>query len=211
MEAADWISIYAAVVATAAFVWQALTYWDAKRPKITLSAAHVIIAQTQAAENAYWAAREGRDFSSDDLAWIIYVWIVNAGRSRVHLRKLQIAQQGESSSRSWSGDEAVDFPLWLEPGESLQLSFTHEELIGSSAVIPFDISCVTSVGNTWSARVDLCGDGGQMLLSPERYDELANAVRESGGIVPTPNFHEMNPVGRNHARNGRRSVRDVEV
>ncbi|WP_461072141.1 hypothetical protein [Streptomyces pseudoechinosporeus] len=184
-------------MATIAFAWQALTYWDAKRPKLIVTAEHAFDALSESADRALSARVLGEQFNHEDLSWFIRTRIVNVGRSKVYLNDIDVVQGVGGSRRRWNASEGAQLPRWLEPGESLDMNLSHEDLAGVSVGDPLTISFKTPVGHSSSAQVNLDGSEGSVMLTPGRYEELANAMRRAGNSVPEPDSISFIRVDRN--------------
>ncbi len=110
MDAGSWIALYAAIVGTAALIWQATTFITERRPKIRVTAAllHILMS----AENQKIAAETGQY-----PAWWLMISIVNVGRSSVWIDNTAIEMKlDEKSIREWKSRQWT-LPWHLEPSE----------------------------------------------------------------------------------------------
>jgi hypothetical protein len=140
--AGDWIAGYAAVVATAAFAWQAVTYWSAHRPKLALTFEPGIIVVNEDGADALIALRDGRTTIETGLEWFFDLRVTNRGRARVQLNGLRLTQTQVASrqGRGWDGGRRAGLPIWLEPGEERSFRFTDDDLEDASMTTPFKVT-----------------------------------------------------------------------
>jgi hypothetical protein len=174
VQLSDLIAIYAAVLSTAAVVWQAVTYWDGRRPKLAVrcSGGFLIEDDEQHRTLAALAVREEGD--GVGLAWIIDVQVVNIGRAKVQLAGVRLHQSQAGVSRGWDATSRAELPRWLEPGERWTLRLTDDVMPGVSVLPPFTVKVDTSAGRTFEIDYSLLDSGANsyVIMSPERAEQL---------------------------------------
>ncbi|MER7589349.1 hypothetical protein ABTW72_17620 [Micromonospora sp. NPDC127501] len=144
MKFADWVAVYGALVATAVAVWQGVTYWQDRRPKLLLTSKTIFDLMGEGRSDKYVEALET---ASPELFAEIMGFeftIVNVGRVKVHLRDLALDQS--APPRSFSLKPSAAFPRWIEPGEAIVIVPTAEDMAGVDLTADVRVRLTTSTG-----------------------------------------------------------------
>lgn len=174
METTDWIAAYAAIVATAAFAWQAVTYWVDQRPKLLLQPRPGIIVIDRSGAATLVELQKGKQCEPTGLTWYFDLRIVNRGRARVQVNGLRIKQATENPRhvRGWDGGQRIELPLWLEAGEERSFRFTDNDLQSASTTSSFTVTVTTSAGRDFRTTVDLINPDAHVSISRALLDPL---------------------------------------
>src|SRR4051812_20802692 len=115
VDAGDWIAIYAALVATAALVWQAATYWDAHRLKLGLRVTPVVIVPSDEGMTSLAAPAVDSSAEVDGVHWYFDIHVSNDGRTRFQLNSLRLTQPRQGMRMlGWDASSLHSFPMWLD-------------------------------------------------------------------------------------------------
>ena len=165
MTIGDWIAGYAAVVATVAVIWQAMTYWLARRPRLTLQFEPVIFVKSRQGQRSLLAVFEGRSANATDINWFFDLRLMNEGRSRIQITGLSISQANSAGARYWDATSRFGNGTWLEPGETDSYRFTDTDLADSSLGEPFRVIVRTSPDRRFEITAKLI-DGKTAIALP---------------------------------------------
>lgn len=167
MTIGDWIAGYAAVVATVAVVWQAMTYWLARRPRITLRFEPVIFVKSRQGQRSLLAVFEGQTVNAADVNWFFDLRLINEGRSRIQITGMSISQARSTGARNWDATSRLGNGIWLEPGETISYRFTNTDLDESSLREPFRVIVHASPNRIFAITATLI-DGKTAIAMPYR-------------------------------------------
>ena len=172
MHAGDWIAGYAAVVATAAFVWQFLTYWRARLPDLTLRIEPAIIIVNEDGLKSLIALYDGRIVEPLGIEWFFDLRITNHGRARVQVTSIHITQDASFGRLGWDADRRANLPLWLEPGEEQSFRFTDDDLDGAILVEVLDIRVLVPMGKEFTASSKILNPDSPLISSANMFEGI---------------------------------------
>ena len=116
-----WIAIYAAVVATASALWQAVVWWLERRPNIRVST--FIVSLVPATPRP---ANEPDEWIRS-LPWRLQIEVLNLGRSTVRIGSVDVeTNRSEVGYEAWKSVE-WGLPWVLEPGDERVVALTDEQ------------------------------------------------------------------------------------
>lgn len=178
MHAGDWIAVYAALVATAAFAWQSLTYWRSRKPNLTLSAEPAIIIGNEQAAKVCLSIHSGKEAQIvPGLEWYFDLRIFNRGSAKVQITGLRVSQTGETRALGWDAGRRLRLPLWLESGEEQSIRLTDDDLEGASLTEALTITVQASGHKEFAASCNMTDPDG-IIISP--YGLFADIVNKAG-------------------------------
>lgn len=178
MHAGDWIAVYAALVATAAFAWQSLTYWRSRIPNLILSTEPAIIISNDQAAKAYLNIHSGMKAEVvPGLEWYFDLRIFNRGSAKVQITGLRVSQANESRALGWDAGGRLGLPLWLESGEEQLIRFTDDDLESATLAKALTITVQTSGQKEFTTSCNMTDPDG-LIISP--YRMFADVVNKAG-------------------------------
>jgi hypothetical protein len=171
---ADWIALYAAIVATAAFGWQAVTYVMGRRAKLRVDLVLLHFLETE--EQQREAASRPTTISTP---WRLQIEVHNFGRSPVRVRELQIeTNRGSSGYEVWlSSDWAL--PWVLEPGEDRTVFLTDDDVgvLTQGQELHAEAHTPKKTFSSPTLRIGERGPVHELVVVPERrFRELARVT-----------------------------------
>jgi hypothetical protein len=172
MHAGDWIAVYAAIVATAAFAWQSVTYWRARLPNLDLKIEPAVIIVNEDGAKSLAELYHGRMVKPLGIEWFFDLRITNRGRGRVQVTGIQIAQDTSFGRLGWDAARRADLPLWLEPGEEQLFRFTDDDLDGAILVGTFDVRVLVPMGKDFKTSSKLLDDEAAVITSVNLLDNM---------------------------------------
>lgn len=128
VTSAEWIALYAAIVATVSVVWQIWTRWIERRPKLRVRASFIWFLPTRKA-----VEEVQRDLSALFNQWRLEAQVLNLGRTAAHVDRFSFeARRGTDSVTHWTSP-SWKLPWVLEPGEERTVDVTDADV---SEVLP---------------------------------------------------------------------------
>lgn len=168
MRAGDWIAVYGAVVATVVAAWQAITYWQERRPKVRVSSFLMTLVPELKpppdTDTKAWLRT---------LPWRLQIEVLNLGRSDVTIGRIDVrTKRTESGYTSWSSRD-WDLPWVLAPGEERGIALTDEEGGDLDDGQELLVEVQTTSGRGFTDTLVVGGKGMHLVTTPlEGFVEL---------------------------------------
>lgn len=144
MSPGDLIAGYAAFVATASLVWQALTRWSDRRPRLRLDLEFCIVIGHPVGQNEPYAAPISQIAEQFTPHWFFDIHLSNVGRSRFQVVGLDVSQTGPRGRVKWDTKHRLREGAWLDPGGRRTYRFRDADLEEASPNEPFQVIATVS-------------------------------------------------------------------